>query len=62
MTAFAYMMICEQSPPDQLVRDIQLAERAGLDFSVISDHFQSWLEEQGHSRYAWSILCPGGSP
>ena len=56
MTAFGYTMMCEQSPPDQLVRDIQLAERAGFDFSVISDHFQPWLEEQGHSGYAWSIL------
>lgn len=56
MTAFGYTMMCEQAPPDQLVRDLQLAERAGFDFSVISDHFQPWLEEQGHSGYAWSIL------
>ncbi len=56
MTQFGYTMMCEQAPPDQLVRDLQLAERAGFDFSVISDHFQPWLEEQGHSGYAWSIL------
>ena len=56
MTEFGYTMMCEQSAPDQLVRDIQLAERAGFDFSVISDHFQPWLEEQGHSGYAWAIL------
>ncbi len=56
MTAFGYTMMCEQSPPDALVRDIQRAEAAGFDFSVISDHFQPWLEEQGHSGYAWSIL------
>jgi G6PDH family F420-dependent oxidoreductase len=49
-------MMTEQSRPDQLVRDIQKAEEAGFDFSVISDHYQPWLAEQGHSGYAWSIL------
>jgi G6PDH family F420-dependent oxidoreductase len=33
-----------------------MAEDAGFDFSVISDHFQPWLASQGHSGYAWSIL------
>jgi G6PDH family F420-dependent oxidoreductase len=56
VTKFGYTMMCEQSRPDQLVRDIQLAERAGFDFSVISDHYQPWLSTQGHSGYAWSIL------
>jgi G6PDH family F420-dependent oxidoreductase len=56
MNKFGYTMMCEQAPPDQLIRDLQLAEHAGFDFSVISDHFQPWLEEQGHSGYAWSIL------
>ena len=56
MTTFGYTMMCEQSRPDQLVRDIQRAEAAGFDFSVISDHYFPWLEEQGHAPYAWSIL------
>jgi G6PDH family F420-dependent oxidoreductase len=56
MTRFGYTMMCEQAPPDQLVRDVQRAEEAGFEFSVISDHYQPWLEEQGHSGYAWSIL------
>ena len=38
MTQFGYTMMCEQSRPDQLVRDIRQAEEAGFDFSVISDH------------------------
>jgi G6PDH family F420-dependent oxidoreductase len=46
----------EQSRPDQLVRDIRQAEEAGFDFSVCSDHFQPWLDAQGHAGYAWSIL------
>jgi G6PDH family F420-dependent oxidoreductase len=56
VTDFGYTMMCEQSRPDQLVRDVQMAEEAGFDFSVTSDHFQPWLDAQGHSGYAWSIL------
>jgi G6PDH family F420-dependent oxidoreductase len=56
MTRFGYTMMCEQARPDQLVRDLQLAEQAGFDFSVISDHYAPWLEEQGHAGYAWAIL------
>jgi G6PDH family F420-dependent oxidoreductase len=56
MTQFGYTMMCEQARPDQLVRDVRMAEEAGFDFSVISDHYQPWLESQGHSGYAWSIL------
>jgi G6PDH family F420-dependent oxidoreductase len=56
MTDFGYTMMCEQSRPDRLVGDLCSAERAGFDFSVISDHYAPWLEEQGHSGYAWSIL------
>jgi len=56
MTDFGYTMMCEQSRPDRLVGDLQSAERAGFDFSVISDHYAPWLDAQGHSGYAWSIL------
>jgi G6PDH family F420-dependent oxidoreductase len=56
MTQFGYTMMCEQSRPDLLVQDVRRAEAAGFDFSVISDHYFPWLESQGHSGYAWSIL------
>jgi G6PDH family F420-dependent oxidoreductase len=56
MAQFGYTMMCEQSRPDRLVEDVRRAEAAGFDFSVISDHFSPWLEAQGHSGYAWSIL------
>jgi len=39
-----------------LVRDVALAEQAGFDFAVISDHYFPWLDSQGHSPYAWSVL------
>ncbi len=33
-----------------------LAERAGFDFVEMSDHFHPWLDVQGHSPFAWSVL------
>jgi alkanesulfonate monooxygenase SsuD/methylene tetrahydromethanopterin reductase-like flavin-dependent oxidoreductase (luciferase family) len=53
VSAFGYTMMCEQSAPDRLVVDVVSAEQAGFDFSVISDHYQPWLDAQGH---AWSVL------
>lgn len=46
----------EQAGPKDLVRHAQLAEEAGFSFSVMSDHYSPWLDEQGHSPYAWSVL------
>jgi G6PDH family F420-dependent oxidoreductase len=51
-----YTLMCEQRGPKQLVEDIVLAEEAGFEFAVISDHYSPWLAEQGHSPYAWSVL------
>jgi len=51
-----YTMMCEQSGPKALVSDLQMAEEAGFDFSVISDHYFPWLDAQGHAPYAWSVL------
>jgi G6PDH family F420-dependent oxidoreductase len=56
VTEFGYTLMCEQSGPKQLVVDAQRAEAAGFPFAVISDHYFPWLEEQGHSPYAWSVL------
>ena len=53
---FGYTLMCEQSRPDQLVRDAHIAEAAGFEFATISDHFQPWLAAQGHSPYAWAVL------
>jgi G6PDH family F420-dependent oxidoreductase len=33
-----------------------MAEDAGFDFLVISDHYHPWLNEQRHAGFAWSIL------
>jgi alkanesulfonate monooxygenase SsuD/methylene tetrahydromethanopterin reductase-like flavin-dependent oxidoreductase (luciferase family) len=56
MTLIGYTMMGEQAGPKQLVHDVALAEEAGFDFAVISDHYFPWLEVQGHSPYAWSVL------
>lgn len=56
MTTFGYTLMCEQTGPKELVHYAQLAEMAGFDFAVISDHFHPWLEEQGQSPFAWSVL------
>lgn len=56
MTHFGYTAMCEQTPVRQLVSDLAAAEQAGFDFSVMSDHYFPWIEEQGHSGYAWSVL------
>jgi G6PDH family F420-dependent oxidoreductase len=56
MTSFGYTLMCEQSGPRELVRYAAAAEDAGFEFEVISDHYFPWLDEQGHSPYAWSVL------
>jgi G6PDH family F420-dependent oxidoreductase len=56
MTRFGYTLMTEQSGPRELVRYARQAEALGFDFEVSSDHYFPWVEEQGHSPYAWSLL------
>ena len=56
MAAIGYSLMTEQRSPADLVADAVLAENAGFDFSVISDHYHPWIEAQGHAGYMWSIL------
>jgi G6PDH family F420-dependent oxidoreductase len=56
MGAIGYTIMGEQAGPKQLVADAVRAERAGFDFIAASDHFNPWLEEQGHSPYTWAVL------
>jgi len=46
----------EQFGPDRLLEWVQLAEQAGFDAAMCSDHFYPWSEAQGESGYAWSWL------
>lgn len=56
MTRIGYTLMTEQSGPRDLVRHAEHAEAAGFDFEVCSDHLFPWLDSQGHSSYAWSVL------
>ncbi len=56
MARFGYTIMGEQAGPKQLVRDAVRAEEVGFDFIAASDHYNPWLEEQGHSPYTWSVL------
>jgi hypothetical protein len=56
MVKLGYKLISEEHGPTDLVRNANRAEQAGFDFAAISDHFFPWVEEQGHSPFAWSVL------
>ncbi|MFJ1792724.1 TIGR03557 family F420-dependent LLM class oxidoreductase [Kitasatospora griseola] len=56
MVRIGYTMMTEQRGPTDLVEDAVRAERAGFDFSVTSDHYFPWLDEQGHAPNAWVVL------
>jgi len=56
MTRFGYTLMTEQAGPKDLVRHAVLAEQAGFDFEVSSDHFSPWLAAQGHAPNAWAVL------
>src|SRR4051794_29620866 len=56
MLRIGYKLMSEEHGPEELVRNAKRAEQAGFDFAALSDHFFPWLEEQGHSPLAWSVL------
>jgi G6PDH family F420-dependent oxidoreductase len=56
MIKLGYKLMSEEHAPTALVSNAQRAEQAGFDFAAISDHFYPWLEEQGHSPFAWAVL------
>jgi G6PDH family F420-dependent oxidoreductase len=53
---YGYKLSAEGFGPNELVRQAQLAEASGFDFVEISDHYHPWLDSQGHSPFAWSVL------
>lgn len=56
MTKVGYHASHEQFKPSELLRYVQLAEQAGFNCSLSSDHFHPWSEQQGQSGFAWSWL------
>ena len=56
MVAFGFAISSEEHPPHDLVAQAQMAEAAGFEFAMISDHFHPWVDAQGHSPFVWTIL------
>ncbi len=56
MPRFGYALSSEEHRPADLVRNAALAEEAGLEFALISDHYHPWVDAQGHSAFVWTVL------
>lgn len=56
MTRFAYFCGHEQWQPEELVEHAVLAERAGFDMVVVSEHFHPWVDDQSASGFAFSTI------
>ena len=56
MTRFAYFCGHEQFQPEDLVRHAVLAEQAGFDAVMVSEHFHPWVDDVSASGYAFSTL------
>ena len=55
-TQFGMTLSSEEHPPHRLVEIGRLAEASGFEFVSISDHFDPWVDAQGHSPFVWSVL------
>lgn len=51
-----YHLSCEEHSADELIDAAVLAEKAGLDFLMVSDHFHPWLDVQGEAPMVWPVL------
>ena len=56
MPELGFAFASEDHPPQELVRQAHAAEQAGFTFGLISDHFHPWIDKQGHSPFAWSVI------
>ena len=56
MNVFGYHASHEQFHPHDLLRYVRVAEEAGFDAAMCSDHWAPFGESQGQSGFAWSWL------
>ena len=56
MTKFAYFCGHEQWHPEKLLEHSRLAEQAGFDMLVVSEHFHPWVDDSGAAGFAWSTI------
>lgn len=56
MTRFAYFCGHEQWHPEQLVEHAVMAEAAGFDAVVVSEHFHPWVDDVSAAGFAFSTI------
>ncbi|MBK5268188.1 MAG: TIGR03557 family F420-dependent LLM class oxidoreductase [Acidimicrobiia bacterium] len=56
MTTFAYFCGHEQWQPEELVEHAKLAEKAGFDMLVVSEHFHPWVDDQSAAGFAFATI------
>ncbi|HXK34709.1 MAG TPA: TIGR03557 family F420-dependent LLM class oxidoreductase [Dehalococcoidia bacterium] len=56
MTSYGFALSSEEHMPNDLVRYAAMAEEAGFEFAMISDHYHPWVDAQGHSPFVWSVI------
>ncbi len=56
MTKFAYFCGHEQWQPEELVSHAVMAENAGFDMVVVSEHFHPWVDDESASGFAFSTI------
>src|SRR5690606_6675260 len=57
LTKFAYFCGHEQYQPEELVRHAVLAEEAGFDMVVVSEHFHPWVDDQSAAGFAFATIA-----
>lgn len=56
MTKFAYFCGHEQFQPEELVRHAVLAEEAGFDMVMVSEHFHPWVDDESAAGFAYATI------
>ncbi len=56
MAKIYYFCGHEQFQPEELVKHAVLAEKAGFDGVLVSEHFNPWVDDQSSSGFAFSTL------
>lgn len=56
MLQIGYSLSSEEHSPTELISVARQAEEAGFEFGFLSDHYHPWIDQQGHSPFAWAVL------
>ena len=56
MVKLGYSLSSEEFAPEDLINCAELAQDAGFEYALISDHFHPWTNSQPNSPFVWSVL------